>query len=191
MLAPYLVDEHTPAALRELLRDAPVPSVQIPAALDDAAVAALRARALAAELVAYDLADRGRYHHDETLRDEPLFAQLAWFAAGVTATPLVLARACWLVQRRGDYSLVKDDWARRPRGRLIEVVVDLSAGTSGEAEAVYVDGAQALAVPQLGGLLAVVDRSPSCTRFLRPPTIRSLGGFEVVRLFLQFEPAAR
>lgn len=187
MLAPYLADEHTPPAFREMMTASPVPTALVPAAIDDTTAAALRARLATAGLTPYALADRGRHGYNDTLRVDPLWDELAHFAAGIAGAPVALARARWLVQRRGDYSLVKDDAKTRPPGRVLELVLDLSPGASGGAEAVYLDGTRAQAVLQLGGVLAVIDRTPTSTRYLRPPTVRSMGGFDVVRLFMQFQ----
>jgi hypothetical protein len=67
------------------------------------------------------------------------------------------------------------------------VTLDVSSGYSGEAHVVYVDGMNALTVPQLPGLVSVVDRAATVTRYQRPPTIRSQGGFDIVRLLMQFQ----
>lgn len=186
MLAPYLLVETTPEFMRETMREAAVPSVLVPDAVDAAVAAELRARLEAAELTPYALLDRGRYHYTDTLRVDPLWDELTRFAASIVPAPVTLARARWFRLRRGDYSLVKDDSRTRTPGRCLEVSLDLSSGHSGEAEVVYLDGTQALSVPQLTGLMSVVERSPTSTRYLRPPTIRSAGGHDIVRLFLSF-----
>jgi hypothetical protein len=187
MLAPYLLGEGTADFLRESMRGAPVPSVLVPDAVDAAVAADLRARVLAAELTTYALLDRGRYAFTDTLRVDPLWDELARFAATIAGAPVTLARTRWFRQRRGDYCLVKDDNRTRAPGRCVELALDVSSGMSGEAELVYFDGTQALAVPQIAGLLSVVDRSPTSCRYLRPPTCRSQGGHDVIRLILQFQ----
>lgn len=192
MLAAYLRDPATPHALRETMAAAAPPSLVLPEAIDAAVATELRARLEAAGLTAYALADRGRYEHNDTLEVLPLWAELGQLAADLAGRPMRLARARWIRQRRGDYSLVKDDSRTRPPGggRYLEIVLDVSAGHSGEAQAVYIDGTSTFVVPQIGGVLAVVDRSPSTTRFLRPPTIRSVGALDVVRLIMQFQAVA-
>ncbi|HUQ07288.1 MAG TPA: hypothetical protein VM261_32575 [Kofleriaceae bacterium] len=189
MLAPYLLLDATPEFLRETMSQAPLPSVVLPDAIDAATAADLRARLEASELAAYALADRGRYHYSDTLVVDELWEPLGALAASVAEAPVALVRARWIRQRRGDYSLVKDDSYTRPNGRHLELALDLSSGNSGEADIVYVDGTAAVPVPQVGGVMSIVDRRGSTTRYLRPPTIRGVaaGGFDVVRLFLQFQ----
>jgi hypothetical protein len=189
MLAAYLCDPVTPHALREQMAAAEVPSLLLPQSLDATVVADLRARVEAAGLTRYELADRGKYDHNDTLQVAELWNELGQFAADLTGAPMSIARVRWFRLRRGDYSLVKDDSrTRAPGDRHLELVLDLSAGNTGEADVVYADGRNALAVPQISGLLAVVARSPSVARYMRPPTIRSFGGHDVVRLILQFQP---
>lgn len=191
MLAAYLRDPVTPHALRETMAAAELPSLLLPEAIDADVAAELRARLEAAGLTRYSLADRGRYEHNDTLQVVPLWNELGQFAADLAGAPMSVTRARWFRLRHGDYSLVKDDSRTRPPGgRHLELVLDLSAGNSGEAHVVYADGRTGLAVPQVTGLLAVVDRSPSIARYLRPPTIRSVGGFDIIRLILQFQPVA-
>lgn len=192
MLAPYLLLAETPEFLRETMHQAPLPSVVLPDALDAATAADLRARLEASELTSYALADRGRYHYSDTLVVDELWEELGALAASLADAPVALVRARWIRQRRGDYSLVKDDSFTRPKARHLELALDLSSGNSGEADIVYLDGSAATAVavpvPQIGCVMSVVDRTPTSTRYLRPPTIRGVaaGGFDVIRLFLSF-----
>lgn len=187
VLTPYLIAEGAAELLREMMATAPLPSMMLPGAIDEAAIAELRARVDAAGWTEYALADRGRYAFNDTVRDDALWAELTTLVNSVAGAPMSLARARWMRLRRGDYSLVKDDSRTRPPGRCIEVTLDVSSGSSGEAHVVYVLGMNALTVPQLPGLLGVVDRSPAMTRYHRPPTSRSQGGFDIVRLLMQFQ----
>ncbi len=188
MIADYLAIENAGLLLREAMPSAPVPSLLLPEAIDGAVAADLRARLDAAGTTAFDLADRGRYRHNDALRIDPLWDELTGFAAGVAGpgATVTLAAVRWLRLGRGDYSLVKDDTRTRPAGPHLELVLDLSPGTSGEAELVYTDGLATLGVPQIAGLLAVVDRTATSTRYQRPPTVRGLGGIEIARVILSF-----
>jgi hypothetical protein len=38
-------------------------------------------------------------------------------------------------------------------------------------------------------VLGVIDRTPTSTRYLRPPTVRSASGCDVVRLIMSFAAA--
>lgn len=169
---------------REMLRAAAFPYLLIANAIEPAEAAGLRAALAAAGDTRFWVADRGRYHHNDTLRDDALFASLADFAAGVTGRRLTLHAARWLRFTRGDYALVKDDTRTRAPGRAAELTLDVSAAIFPEAEQVYGDGHDAVQIPQLPTLLAVVDRTPTSTRYERPLTIRSGDGAEIVRLRL-------
>lgn len=181
MNADYLRD--AAIAMREALITAPIPSLLLPAAIDDADAAALRARLDAAGTTPFWIADRGRYACNATLVDAPLWDALIGFASGAVDRPLRVIGARWLRFGRGDYALVKDDARTRPAGPHVELVLDLSATASGEAEIVYGDGAAIVSVPQVPTLLSLVDRGPTSTRYERPPTVRG-GGGEIVRLRL-------
>jgi hypothetical protein len=186
VIAPYLLADGVAAALRETMTEAELPSLVLMAMAEPAA-AAVRARVEAADWTMYALADRGRYHWNDTLRIDELWAAMTTIAAGIAGAPVTPARTRWTRLRRGDYSLVKDDHATRAPGRVLELLLDVSAGACGEAHAVYVDGTRAISVPQIGGLLSIVDRAPTTTRYLRPPTVRSQGGHHVIRLIMQFQ----
>jgi hypothetical protein len=186
MIADYLLMEGAAEAFRESMAVATPRSVLLPSVIDDATAADLRARVDAAGWTPYALADRGRFHYCDTLRVDPLWDELTAVASSLAGARLAIVRARWMRLRRGDYSLVKEDCATRPDGPHLELVLDISSGASGEAEVVYIEGADALAVPQMTGILSIVARTPAITRFQRPPTIRSIGGHDIVRLFLQY-----
>lgn len=187
MIAPYLLIDGTAEFLRASMAAAELRAVLLPSAVDDAVAAELRARAEAAGWTRYALADRGRFDHDDALQVDPLWDELGGLAASIAGAPVTLARGRWLRQRRGDYSLVKDDSRTRPPGPLVELALDVSSGASGEAEAVFLDGTASFVMPQIPGVLAVVERSATTVRYLRPPTVRGVGGHDVIRLFLQYK----
>ena len=181
MIASYLTDPVTNVWMREAM-----PLLVVPDAIDETTAADLRVRLDVAGASAYRLADRGRYRVNRELRVDALWAELGAVAASIAGAPVELAAACWLRFGRGDYSLVKDDIRTRAPGRRVEIVLDLSVDMSGEAEVVYADGERTLVVPQIPRMLAVVDRSPTSTRYQRPPTVRGLGGNEIIRLIMQY-----
>lgn len=182
MIAAHLTVPEVVEAYREMLGAAAFPYLLIANAVEPEAAAGLRAALDAAGTERFWIADRGRYHHNDTLQIPPLWEQLVGFAAGITGRPLAVHRARWLRLGRGDYGLVKDDGHTRPPGRHVELTVDLSAGFHPDGECVYADGAGGVGVPALPGLLVVVDRSPTSTRYDRPLTVRSGDGAEIVRL---------
>ena len=155
----------------------------VPDAVAPAVAADLRARLAAAGTELFDLADRGRYRWNGTLRVEPIWEMITGVAAAFTGTPLVVAGARWLHLARGDYALVKDDVRTRPAETIVEATLDLSERASGEAEQIYAlpGPGQAIVIPQLPQLLAIVPLAPSMTRYDRPLTLRAAGA-EVVRL---------
>jgi hypothetical protein len=187
MIADYLRVDGAAESFRESMAAATPRSLLLPSAIDDATAADLRARVDAAGWSAYALADRGRFHYCDTLRVDPLWDELAAVAADLAGARVALVRARWMRFFRGDYSLVKEDAATRPAGRHLELALDVSSGAGGEAEIVYAEGPHTFAVPQLSGLLCACDRTPAVTRYQRPPTVRSLIGGEITRLFLQYQ----
>jgi hypothetical protein len=189
MIAPYLFIDGAADSFRESMSAGELPWVVLPDVIDGATAAELRAALETAGLTRYELADRGRYHHNDTLRVDPLWEELGGFAADLAGGPVTLERARWIRQARGDYSLVKDDSHTRVRGRHLELTLDLSAGNSGEADVVYLDDHKGVSLPQITGVLGVIDRTPTSTRYLRPPTVRSASGCDVVRLIMSFAAA--
>jgi hypothetical protein len=157
----------------------------VPHAVDPAVAADLRARLAAAGTELFDLADRGRYRWNGTLRVEPIWEMITGVASAFSGTPLVVAGARWLHLARGDYALVKDDARTRPAETVAEATLDLSERASGEAELIYAlpGRGPAIVLPQLPLLLAIVPRPPALTRYDRPLTLRAAGA-EVIRLRL-------
>lgn len=172
--------------MRTYLHSSAVPAVLLGELVSESIAAELRDR-VRPGLRPYWLADRGRYHVDEALREPELFASLAELASDIVEAPLTVARARWVRMAHGDYALVKDDarrWASLTRH--VEVVVDLSAAQSDDAQIVYSGAGGAFLIPQqpLGG--AVVDRRQPLSRYDRYLTHR-VGDAEVFRLSLILE----
>ena len=140
---------------------------------------ALRARLHDAGLTRYDLADRGRFEHNDLLVVPDLFDRLVQ----LTRRPLTVLRARWLVFRRGDYSLTRGDALSRLPGDHVELTFDLSPASSGEAQVVYTDGASSVYVPQTAGQVSVVARDEGIYRWERYLGLR-MGEAVVYRLRL-------
>ena len=182
MIAAHHTGPEIVEAYREMLRAAAFPYVLVAGAVDPETAAGLRAALEAAGTTPFWIADRGRYRLNETLQIPPLWEGLAGFAAGITGRPLAIRGARWLRLGRGDYALIKDDAHTRPPGACVELTLDLSADFSPDGECVYADGQAGVGVPPVPGLLVVVERSATSTRYDRPLTVRSGEGAELVRL---------
>lgn len=188
MIAEYLLDPGVAVELRAALGAAPIPSLMLPAAIDPPTLAALRAGLAAAGTVPYDLADRGRYRLNASLRVDGLWTELAATTTLLTGAPHLVAGARWLELGHGDYGLSRDDACTRPSGPHVELTLDLSEACSGEAEIVYSAGATAVIVPQVPAMLSLIARAPSVFRYERPLTFRS-AHLRVVRLRVWLLPA--
>jgi hypothetical protein len=150
--------------------------------------ARLRAALDAAGWLRHDLADQRHVCSSPAAADEALFARLTDLAATAGGAPLRLDAFEWLRLRHGDYQLMKHDARRRPPDAHVEVIADLSAAATGEAEIVYTDGGPTLFyVPQLPGAVAVVQRAPTLLRYQRHLSLR-VGAAEVHRLRLTLVP---
>src|SRR5207302_1764836 len=103
------------------------------------------------------LADRGRYHIQRTHREPALFGALQDAAAQLAQTALVPGPVRWVRLAHGDYSLCKGDDARDEPARHLELTLDLSATSTGEADIVYTDGGPGgVTIPQQRGSLAII-----------------------------------
>jgi hypothetical protein len=190
LVEPVYRDPRVLARLRAFYRSTRPPMMVAPFALPERVRAALRVRLDEAAPAAWCVADRGRYRATEALDEPALLAALAALAEAVAEEPLTVESARWLVLGRGDYALTKDDAAAgaRPERRL-ELWADLSAATTGEAELVYTDGRGMLAVPQLAGSVALVERTRGLYRWQRYLGHR-VGEARVHRLLVTLRPAA-
>jgi hypothetical protein len=110
-----------------------------------------------------------RHELELTTLDDPAIERLAALAATAMRMPLAIADVRWLRLRHGDYQLTKSDALERPRAPHVEVIADLSAAATGEAEIFYSDGS---VVPQLPGAVAVVERDATLLRWQRHLTLR-------------------
>jgi hypothetical protein len=140
--------------------------------------ARLRAALDAAGWRATSIADR--FHLETASLADPLIERLAALAHDVSGPPPTLLRWRWLRLRHGDYQLTKGDAHERPPEEHIEIIADLSATATGEAEILYSDGRT---LPQLPGAVAIVARAPSVLRWQRYLTHR-VGDAAVYRLLV-------
>ena len=172
---------------RTMYRGERFPFAVLPELLLADGAAELRARAETAGLEPFFVADRGRYHANQTLRDEPLFDELRQIAAAVVEAPLVVGAARWLRLERGDYSLIRGDQASRSEpARHLELTLDFSEAPSDQAEIVYSDGAESIVVPQWPGALALVDKPPTLYRYERYLTHQVQLAIYRLRLILRY-----
>jgi hypothetical protein len=125
-----------------------------------------------------DLADR--YRLATSTLDDPLIERLVELAASVAGTPLVRHGHEWMRLGHGDYQLMKGDGLERPSEPHVELIADLSAAATGEAEIFYSDGR---VVPQLPGAVAVLKRDATLVRWQRRLSLR-VGDALVYRLRL-------
>jgi hypothetical protein len=152
--------------------------------------AVLRGQLEAAGWTRRDVADRLHLEVARAAADDALFTRLAALARlSDPAVPMLrLDSFEWLRLRHGDYQLLKADAHQRPPGAHVELLADLSAAASGEAEVVYTDGgANVFYVPQLPGSVAVVQRPPGLLRYQRYLSLR-VAAAEVHRLRLTLVP---
>lgn len=167
---------------REAYRGALLPAVVVPGALSEPAAAELRAELSAAGFEPYWLADHGRYEVNDALAAPELFDSLREIAEHLAGAGLEVQAARWLGLRRGSYSLLRDDVMVAGQERSVELTLDLSAGSCGEAEVVYTHRGQVyFAAPQRPGALALVERGPTVRRYDRYLTHR-VGAAEILRL---------
>jgi hypothetical protein len=170
----------TLAPYRTAYRECLIPSVVLPGALSGPAAAALREQLAEAGVQPYWVADRGRYEMNDTLEAPELFESLRELAEHLAGAHFTVESARWLRLRRGSYALLRDDAPLAERH--LELTLDLSAGSSGEAEVIYTHRGQIFfAAPQQPGALALVERGPTVRRYDRYLT-HCVGDAEIVRL---------
>lgn len=124
------------------------------------------------------IADRLRL--ETATLDHPLVARLTTLAGEVVGAALRPVDVCWMRLRRGDYQLTKGDARARPPEPHVELIADLSAAATGEAEIFYGDGP---VVAQLPGAAVIVERDATSLRWQRYLTLR-VGDAAVYRLRL-------
>lgn len=171
---------------RGLFRASPTKALLLDGLIPEKLAAALRDQ-VTPRLVAYDLADRGRYHFDETFAEPELFFGLTALATQIAELRLRSGRARWTRFRRGDYALYKND-SRLWRGmdQHFEFTLDFSAAGSEEGQVVWATPADLFWMPQRPLSGALVDRRQPIQRYDRYLTHRA-GDAEVFRLSLALE----
>lgn len=128
--------------------------VVVPAVVDAARAAALRARFDQIGYHRYALLDRGSYDHIDAPDISDLLALLSALGKGIVESARVVRL------QPGDYLLTRHDrvYAERPT----ELVLDLSAAPVAEAEIHWRHRGQVFfAMPSQPGAAAVVERAPT------------------------------
>ena len=161
--------------LRPAFQAQPIHNLLLPAACDPAALPKSRFRS-------FDIAHRGKYDLCE-LHDRQLATELREFAEEICGARLRSGELLLQRFRRGGYALFQDDASRRLE-RGIELTLDLSRTAAGPP-AVYQRYAEKLMVPQMPGLVALVERTEDVYRYDRyfPAEV---GRAEVLRLRASF-----
>lgn len=147
----------------------------------------LRTQIDAAPFTRFDIPDRGHYEHTDELALPALFGDLRAIAERITERALRLDQVRWLRLRHRDYQLLKDDASERPSTSHVELTLDVSASTTGQAELVYTDGHESWVVPQVAGALAIVLREPWLYRYARYLN-HGVGAAVIHRLRLSLSP---
>jgi hypothetical protein len=130
--------------------------------------APLRAQVDAAGWTPYDEPDRGRYECNRTLVIDDVFDGMRTTAEAIVERPLHVERAVWLRFSHRSYQLTKDDARERPlAARHIELIYDFSPAMLGTGEVIYTDGREIWLVPQVPGVIALIEREPWLYRHAR------------------------
>jgi len=175
ILAPFGL-EAVLKKLRPAFQSAPIRSLLAPGACDPRALHLPR-------FWRFEVANRGLYDVAE-LRDRHLAEELRTVAETVSGARLRRIRVLRIFRfRRGGYSLLYDDALSRIESG-VEVTLDLSHSIVG-APAIYRSGDRKLVVPQVPGLIAIVERTPDTYRYDRYVPA-SAGRAEIRRLRAAF-----
>jgi hypothetical protein len=146
--------------------------VMVPSAAPPESTLLLRAWAGAFGLEPFFIADRGRYHRNDTFVDDELFDALRRLAERIVEAPLSVGPPRWLRFGHGDYALTHGDATERPTGSFIELTLDFSDTETGQGAVVYTDGIGRIVLPQWPGSLALVERPAKLYRYERYLTHR-------------------
>lgn len=156
------------AAYRDAFQNMSVGAVVVPRALLPDVVAALRERMTMRPFHEHWLADRGRYGYCDDVDEPELYRVIERAVSFIADARATIDRARCLRLVHGDYSLLADDHDGEGDDRRIDATLDLSEGSSSEAQVVYsLRGHNFFAVPQLSGSLALCERRPGVRRYDR------------------------
>lgn len=172
-------------ALSKRFVESGLPAVSMDAILDTSVLAAALEAIETLSFERRDLADQGVYDHASDAAAPEVEEALVELASRIARTPLEARARRWYRMRAGDYTLVKDDrWITEAAPGWLDLSVDLSPEPTGEAEVVFMHrGAPFFTAPQRLGVVSLVTRGPTVTRFDRYLTHR-VGSREVQRLRL-------
>lgn len=161
-------------ALSKRFVEARLPAVSADTLLDAETVAAAVDAVLSVRFERYELADRGAYDDAMVAAPDVVERRLTEIASHVARQSLEVRARRWYRLRAGDYTLAKDDrWARDVEPGWIDLSLDLSIAPTDEAEVVFSHrGAAFFTVPQRLGVIGLVERGPTVTRFDRYLTHR-------------------
>jgi hypothetical protein len=190
MLTPYeTLPPQVLAMLSQQFRASTPASLLLPAALDGATAADLREQLDDAGWTVFDQPTLGRYELNDDFAAPALFDALRHLAERICGTPLRVQSTRWSRLSAGHYAGQPDDARRRRPVRHMELVLDLSAGSSGEAEVHYAESGQPrFVLPQLHRSVALIERPPNLLRYDRYVSFR-VRGLQIHRLLMDLDPA--
>jgi hypothetical protein len=154
---------------RQAFSQMAIGAVVVEGAIDRSRVETIRQRLDAAGFSPFRLRHLGRYDCAHEIEEPRLFDELHRIAEYVTDASLVVTDHSALRLRQGDYLLSaagEPSWPAPSRG--YELTLDVSAGSSGEAQVVYARrGENFFVAPQLSGSITIVARGPDIDRYDR------------------------
>ncbi|MDB4954015.1 MAG: hypothetical protein JWO36_1584 [Myxococcales bacterium] len=136
-------------------------------AIAEERAAALREQIDAAGFAPFYEPDRARCEINCEHSEPALFDELRGLAERICERPLRVARARWLRLRHRDYALLKADARDRIEETHVEVMLDLSARATEQADVIYTDGRESWVVAQRPRSVVVVEREPWLFRYER------------------------
>jgi hypothetical protein len=164
------------APYREAFAQMAIGAIVVRDALSDAAAGEVRDRLRKLSFTPYRMLHRGHFAFVRDLEEPELCRRAVAIAELIAECKLSILRSRCLRLVRGDYVLSAEDDAAQAlaprlfdeRARALDVIIDLSEGSSGEAQVVYAHrGEHFFAAPQLARSLTVVERRATVTRYHR------------------------
>jgi hypothetical protein len=158
------------ARYRDAFEQMALGAIVVRRAVSETDAAAIRKRLSGKSFAQYRLVHLGHFAYTDEVDEPALRDGVLELAEHVTQTRLsVAAERCYRLVR-GDYVLSRldHDIGFEEGARAVDVIVDLSESSSGEAQVVYAHkGEHFFAAPQLSRSIALVERRPSVTRYHR------------------------
>lgn len=166
---------HPATWYRQTLRQASFPGFLIANAVSSNVRLMLRRRLAGISWKQFDWPTLGHYAYVDAVLDPTLWRDLRNVAESVVTRKLRVTRSRCMRLAHHDYTLKQaDDYEPWRNRRLIELQLDISTGTSGEAEVLFEDETRrrVFVVPQVPGCLSLVVRAPRVRRYDRYLTHR-------------------